>query len=67
MSCIFPYDTINKVKQEEIDAFCKELTELSKKHKILIGGCGCCGSPFLAYLLDENGQYKNTENGVQFS
>jgi len=33
------------------ELFLKELTELSKKHKMYIGGCGCCGSP---YVIDEN-------------
>lgn len=31
--------------------FLEELTKLTKKHKIFIGGCGCCGSP---YLVDFN-------------
>ena len=29
------------------NAFLAELTELSRRHGIVIGGCGCCGSPFL--------------------
>lgn len=27
--------------------FLAELTELTRKHGISIGGCGCCGSPWL--------------------
>lgn len=27
--------------------FLKELSKLSNKYDIKIGGCGCCGSPFL--------------------
>ena len=27
-------------------AFLDDLTELSKKHNIWIGGCGCCESPW---------------------
>lgn len=30
-----------------MEEFLEELTELSKKYGIGIGGCGCCGSPFL--------------------
>jgi len=37
-----------------LDDFLKELTELSRKHKIYINGCGCCGSP---YLTSPNWQY----------
>ena len=36
------------IEQSRIDAFLKELFELSLKHRISIGGCGCCGSPFLS-------------------
>ncbi len=32
---------------EKIKAFLKDLTELSIKHNLVIGGCGCCGSPFI--------------------
>lgn len=33
-------------------AFLKELDNLSRKYKIAIGGCGCCGSPYLCNLED---------------
>lgn len=36
-----------------IEDFLKELSELSKKYKMYIGGCGCCDSP---YIDDENGK-----------
>lgn len=29
-------------------AFLLELTALSRKHNIVVSGCGCCGSPSLA-------------------
>ena len=32
---------------EDVMEFLKELTELTKKYNVYIGGCGCCGSPFL--------------------
>lgn len=38
-------------KKEE---FLKELSKLSKKYNIYIDGCGCCGSPFLEYMGDDN-------------
>ena len=30
------------------EAFLRDLTDLTIKHKIVIGGCGCCGSPKLS-------------------
>lgn len=29
------------------EAFIEELTALSKKYRVIIGGCGCCDSPYL--------------------
>lgn len=34
-----------------INDFLNKLTELSKKYNIRIGGCGCCGSPWLSTLF----------------
>lgn len=34
-------------EKTRVENFLKELSELTKKHKIAIAGCGCCGSPFL--------------------
>lgn len=34
-------------------AFLVELTALTKRHGIKIAGCGCCGSPFLGELSDD--------------
>ena len=36
-----------EITQEEVSKFMAELEALSRKHNIVIGGCGCCGSPFL--------------------
>ena len=45
---------------KDIEGFLTELTELTLKYGVTIGGCGCCGSP---YLTDING---DTEiNGMQ--
>jgi len=35
------------LSKERIDAFLKQLTELSLRTGVVIGGCGCCGSPFM--------------------
>lgn len=32
---------------DNLEKFLEELTALSLKYEIFIGGCGCCGSPFL--------------------
>lgn len=39
---------------EKVGAFLAELTILTRKHGIRIDGCGCCGSPFLADLREED-------------
>jgi hypothetical protein len=36
-------------------AFLRDLAELTRKHGIAIGGCGCCDSPFLCNLDGEDG------------
>lgn len=33
---------------EKMRAFLKGLTKLSTKYGLVIGGCGCCGSPFVS-------------------
>ena len=46
--------------KKKIEEFLKELTELTKKYGFAIGGCGCCGSPYV-YKLNEkqlDGEYK---------
>jgi len=32
---------------EQRKAFLEELSALSVRHKLVIAGCGCCGSPFV--------------------
>ena len=33
-----------------LELFLKELAELTKKYRFVIGGCGCCGSPWIEDL-----------------
>lgn len=33
--------------KERMEAFIRDLTEITRKHGVAIGGCGCCGSPYL--------------------
>lgn len=48
-----------ELSKEEERAFILELTELTKKHKIKISGCGCCDSPSLydAEITSEQSGY----------
>ena len=39
---------------DKLEAFIKELTELTIKHRMEIGGCGCCDSPYLLGLDNEH-------------
>ena len=39
-------------RQWQKAAFLFELTQLSLKYQLVVGGCGCCGSPFLEKLTD---------------
>jgi hypothetical protein len=39
--------------KERVAAFLHDLTLLSKKHQMVIWGCGCCGSPNLSDERDE--------------
>lgn len=37
-----------KAQDKKVNDFLKELSELTEKYGIEIGGCGCCGSPYLS-------------------
>lgn len=42
----------------KIEEFLKELTELSTKYQLYIGGCGCCDSPYIEEASEEpKGKY----------
>ena len=53
--------------KEKLNEFLEELSKLSSKYGLVIGGCGCCGSPWvedvnsgviLNDLEFENNKYK---------
>lgn len=41
------------IPAERLQPFLEELTVLTTKYRISIGGCGCCDSPYLLDLKDE--------------
>lgn len=55
-------ETANKIN---LQGFLTELGELSKKYGIEIGGCGCCGSPYLDYM-GENMNEKETATDLSY-
>lgn len=40
--------------KSRLDKFLEELNTLTKKYGFEIGGCGCCGSPYLIDLNEGN-------------
>ena len=34
-------------RENRVEAFMKDLEQLTKKHGIVIDACGCCGSPWV--------------------
>jgi len=50
-------------------SFILELSELTRKYGIAIGGCGCCGSPWLddsADISDMRAGYGDTADGLKW-
>lgn len=39
---------------DKLEAFIKELTELTIKYRVEIGACGCCDSPYLLGIDNEH-------------
>jgi len=50
---------MDKNNELEVEQFLNELTELTKKYGLAIGGCGCCGSPWLDNLENDEVSYDN--------
>ena len=38
--------------EQRIESFLKELTELTHKYNLAIGGCGCCLSPYIIDMTE---------------
>ncbi len=51
---------MEKDDKETITKFLNELSILTNKYGIIIGGCGCCGSPYLEKInfedFNDNGE-----------
>lgn len=39
---------------DRLTEFLKELSDLTNKYGLCIGGCGCCGSPYITDLKEED-------------
>ncbi len=50
-------------QEERITQFIEEYKVLCAKHTIHIGGCGCCGSPFIQDGLDFH-LWEDEENDI---
>jgi hypothetical protein len=48
-------------ERKRLEAFIEGLTELTKKYGLSIGGCGCCGSPWIRDLQNDDMPYENLE------
>lgn len=56
-------------KDPEAEEFLRELTLLTHKYGIGIGGCGCCSSPYLLTLdkSDTGKKYILRNDSIQFN
>ena len=52
------------IDREKIEDFLKDLTKLTRRTGVIIGGCGCCGSPYLTVEKPVNdGEYRIEGDG----
>lgn len=47
-----------EIESERLAAFIKGLTSLTQDHGLVIGGCGCCGSPYIFELSKKEKEYE---------
>lgn len=58
---------MSEIFNESEKAFLRDLTAITRKHNIAVGGCGCCGSPHLIAITEEDakrGRYGHAEHGM---
>lgn len=53
--------------EEKQEKFLVELAKLTKKYNVAIGGCGCCGSPYLFNPKQPGGVYTCSKGGDDLS
>lgn len=53
---------MKELEKDSVREFLRELSKLSRRHKISIGGCGCCGSPSLSAMRKGVGRYEVTQD-----
>ena len=49
---------MKRLETDDVKEFVRELSKLCRRHKIVIGGCGCCGSPCLSRMDETDGRYE---------
>lgn len=54
----------NEQRADNEKAFLKALTKLTKQYNISIGGCGCCGSPWIVHEAKIRNGAKYSADGM---
>lgn len=49
---------MNDIPKEKVQAFLDDLTKLSREYRLQIGGCGCCGSPWIINIKGGKDAYR---------